>query len=187
MAEVVRAAIVRNTISWVAATCSSVEVHRRFGGTYRFQPQHRRVSQPVSGLVSKCDSLCSPHASCCFLAWLHLSTLKMEAIRSSESLMDFCRMTRQYDSEERNGCCERMKYEVWCKSGVASCNITVTITTFKEFFRRHDSNRSRFHYTELIGSSSKLLIFILELSGSNLHLDSNYNDFLAVFWISPGK
>jgi hypothetical protein len=63
--------IMKSTIFLVVMLCSSVEVHRRFGGKYDLQLHCRRVSQTRNMYEE--------------------GGLKVEAIRSSETSVDFYR------------------------------------------------------------------------------------------------
>jgi hypothetical protein len=88
--EVLTAVVMKSTIFWDITPCSLLKVNRRFGGTYRLHLQGRRTSRasnlpPAFTLVS-----CSVHSS----------TLKMEAICSSETSIDFQRTTWHCISEE---------------------------------------------------------------------------------------
>jgi hypothetical protein len=62
----------RSTIFWVVTPCSSVEVHRRLGGSHRLRFQGRRVNQ---ARLDRC-LVCS-------------SALKMQAIQTSEKSVNF--------------------------------------------------------------------------------------------------
>jgi hypothetical protein len=90
---------------------------------------------------------------------------------------------------ERNGCCERVNYDHIgeSKSGVASCDVAETSKLFKEFLRHHNNNRCKILYTELTGSCSKIMIFILQLSGSNLLPDSDFDDYHVVLLKLSGQ
>jgi hypothetical protein len=68
--EVLTAVIMKSTISWDITPCSPLSVNRRFGGT-------------TSVKAGACHLL-----SCCFIADLIFSTLKIEAISSSETSVD---------------------------------------------------------------------------------------------------
>jgi hypothetical protein len=81
--------VMKSTILWDITPCSPLKVSRHFGGTYRLHLQSRRISRgrnqhqvaPTFTLVS-----CSAYSS----------TLKMEAICSSETSVYFQRTTRRY-------------------------------------------------------------------------------------------
>jgi hypothetical protein len=42
--EILTAVVMKSTIFWDITPCSPLEVNRRFGGTYRFHLQGRRIS-----------------------------------------------------------------------------------------------------------------------------------------------
>jgi hypothetical protein len=85
--EVLTAATMR---SEVATPCSSIEVHRRFGGTYRHNFRGRNHE---TNTFDKFFLLVS------FLAYS--STSMMENIRSSETSIDLYRTTRYYNTDDR--------------------------------------------------------------------------------------
>jgi hypothetical protein len=161
MIEVFIAVTVRSTISWVASPCSSVKIHGRLGGTHLFHPQGRRVSQRISGQVSKCNSLSLPPASCWFLAWLYPWTLRMEAISFSESSMEFYRTTRKYVPTGRTACFEGEKYDHIGESkfGVAPYVIMAASSLSWEFYRPYNNSGSRILYTEHTSKSGKAFEF----------------------------
>jgi hypothetical protein len=83
----------KSSIFWDITHCSPLKVNRRFGGTYRL------CLSPAFTLVS-CSTYCS--------------TLKMEAMCSSETSADFQRTTRHYIPEYNcstlhNLSCENLK------------------------------------------------------------------------------
>jgi hypothetical protein len=65
--------------------CSLLKVNRHFGGTYRLHLQDQQSLPPAFMLAS-----CSAYSS----------TLKMEAIYSSETSVDFQRIIRRYIPED---------------------------------------------------------------------------------------
>jgi hypothetical protein len=84
---------------WDITPCSPLNVNRRFGGTYRLHLQDRKNKLSKSFV----------HAG--FLLGL-FSTLKMEAICSSETSVDVQRTTRRYipeDSTLHDHRCENLK------------------------------------------------------------------------------
>jgi hypothetical protein len=81
--EVLRAVVMKSTISWDITPFSPLSVNRRFGGTYCLH------LHSANHLLSRW-----------FLAHLIFSTLKMEAICSSKMSVDFQRTTRCYIPED---------------------------------------------------------------------------------------
>jgi hypothetical protein len=79
-------AVTKSTIFWYITTCSQLKVNRRFGGTHRLHLQGQRISR------ARNQRECRWQASYC-------STLKMEAISSAETSIDFQRTTRRYVPE----------------------------------------------------------------------------------------
>jgi hypothetical protein len=82
------------TVFWDIIPCSPLKVNRRFGGTDRFHLEGCRISRTRNQRESR---------------W---QALKMEAICSSETSVDFQRNTRRYITEEstiHNHCCENLK------------------------------------------------------------------------------
>jgi hypothetical protein len=76
--------VVKSTIFWDITPCSPLNVNRRFGETYRLHFQGRRISWARNQRESP-------------LLWsTYSSTLKMEAICSSETSADIQRTTRRY-------------------------------------------------------------------------------------------
>jgi hypothetical protein len=89
--EVLTAVAVKSTIFWDITPCSTLKVNRRFGATYRLHLQGRRISRA---------ELCLPAAFLLVSCSSYSSTLKMEAICSSVTSVDFQRITRRYISED---------------------------------------------------------------------------------------
>jgi hypothetical protein len=90
--KVFTAVVMKSTIFWDITPCSLLSVNRRFGGTYRLHLQGRRNTFfRVEEIRSRNHLL-----ACWFLAGLISSTLKMEAIGSSETSVDTQRTTRPY-------------------------------------------------------------------------------------------
>jgi hypothetical protein len=81
--EVLRAVVLKSTIFWDITPCSPLKVNRRFGGTYR-KAWWQASLQHALTLVS-----CSAY----------FSTLKMEAICFSETLVDSQLITWRYVPE----------------------------------------------------------------------------------------
>jgi hypothetical protein len=79
---------VKSSNMWDIMVCNLMKVNRRFGG-------------------SKSKPSLLP-ASCWFIAWHILSTLKMETVYSFETSVDFHRTTRSYIQEDSH-CCENLK------------------------------------------------------------------------------
>jgi hypothetical protein len=76
---VLAAVIMKSTIFWDLMPCSPLKANRRFGGTYRLRLQDRRINKQDSA---------------------YSSTLKMEAICSSETSVGFQRTTQRYIPED---------------------------------------------------------------------------------------
>jgi hypothetical protein len=84
--EVFTEVVIKSTVFWNITLCSPLNVNRRFGGKYRLHIQGRRISRARNQRESRWQAY-----SC---------TLKMEAICSSETLVDIQRTTRRYISED---------------------------------------------------------------------------------------
>jgi hypothetical protein len=99
--EVLTAVGMKSTIFWDVTPCSPLRVNRRFGGTCRLRLQGRINNfskKPASKQVA--STLLVYHMlACWFLAENIPSTLKMEAICSSETSVDTRRTTRRYIPE----------------------------------------------------------------------------------------
>jgi hypothetical protein len=83
----------KSTIFWDITACNPLSGNRRFGGTCRFH-------------------LCLPSAFTLVSCSAYSSTLKMEAIWSSETSVDFQRTTQRYIPEHstlHNRRCENLK------------------------------------------------------------------------------
>jgi hypothetical protein len=96
--EALTAVVMKSTIFWDITPCSPLSVNRRFGGTYRLHLQGRRNQHESrwrpgeTGIaVVTCHLL-----SRWFLSQLMFSTLKMEAICSTETSVDTKRTTWRY-------------------------------------------------------------------------------------------
>jgi hypothetical protein len=97
----------KSTIFLNITQCSPLKVNRRFGGKYLLHLQGRRISRArtsVKAVIATCF-----YAGSCLA---YSSTLKMVAICSSETSVDFQRSTRRYipeDSTLHNHRCENLK------------------------------------------------------------------------------
>jgi hypothetical protein len=122
----------------------SVDFPRRFGGTCRFHLQGRRIVQFAT----------------CLLAGLlnYSSTLKMEAIRSSETSGTNLRTTRRHIPEDdtlHNHRCENLKsYDVYI---VHKRSIVKEIVCSKEIGLCYNS--IHFHDMFLLGISENSIVF----------------------------
>jgi hypothetical protein len=85
----------KSSIFWDIMPCSPLKVNRRFGGNCRLHLECRRISQGRKQR-SAYDQVFI-QVSC--LAYL--STLKMEAVYSSETFFDIQQTTRRYIPEDR--------------------------------------------------------------------------------------
>jgi hypothetical protein len=89
----------KRTIFWDITACSPVRFNRRFGGTYRLHLQGWKISLARNRSEDEWQASYS-------------STLKMEAICSSETSLDTQRTTRRYIPEDgtlHNHRCENLK------------------------------------------------------------------------------
>jgi hypothetical protein len=91
--EILTVVVMKSTIIWDIMPCSLLKVTRHFGGTYRLHPQGRRISPVRNQHESRWQA---ELVSCS----AHCSTLKMEAICSSETPVDFQRTTQHYIPED---------------------------------------------------------------------------------------
>jgi hypothetical protein len=92
--EVSTAVAMKSYVFWDATPCSTVEVDRRFKGTYRIYLQSRKVSQSKKPtLIFACFTLVSSLACS--------STMKVGAICPSETWVDLHQATRRYIPEDR--------------------------------------------------------------------------------------
>jgi hypothetical protein len=73
-----------SSVFWNIMLCSALKVSRRFRGIFRLHLHGRRISQARNQRENR---------------WL--AHLKVEAICSSETLLDFQRTTRRYIAEDR--------------------------------------------------------------------------------------
>jgi hypothetical protein len=85
--EILTSVTMKSTIVWLVTPCSMVEVHRRFGGTYRQELPSNKPA--ISGRQA---DLCLPPACC----WV-----RIEAIHSSETSVDLYHATQCYKPEYR--------------------------------------------------------------------------------------
>jgi hypothetical protein len=109
--------LLKSTIFWDITPYSPLKVNRRFWGTYRLHLQGRRIiSRARNQGDSRADDIpthhgiqnfanrevwfCLPHALTLVSCAAYSSTLKMEAICSSET-SDFQQTTRLYIPEDR--------------------------------------------------------------------------------------
>jgi hypothetical protein len=94
--EVFTAVVMKSDIVWDITSCSPLKVNRRFGGTYRLYLQGRDINQARNQRSRSVFHLLSRW----FLSQLIFSTLKMEAMCSSETSVDTQRTTRRYIPED---------------------------------------------------------------------------------------
>jgi hypothetical protein len=100
--------MLKSTIFCDITPCSPLKVNRRFGGTYRLNLQGRRMSRARNQRESRYKAGAFTLVSCS----TYYSTLKMEAIRSSETSVDFQRTTLRYipeDGTHHSHRCENLK------------------------------------------------------------------------------
>jgi hypothetical protein len=84
--EFFTAVVVKISIYWYITPCSPWKANRRFGGTCRLHLLSRRISQARNESESR--RLCFLSASSLVYCLAYSSTLKMEAICSSETSVD---------------------------------------------------------------------------------------------------
>jgi hypothetical protein len=88
----------KSSIFWYITPCSPLKVNRHFGGTFHLHPQGRIICQTRNQVES------GSKKSSCFklVSWLaYSSTFKMKATYSSETLVEFQRTIRRYNTEDR--------------------------------------------------------------------------------------
>jgi hypothetical protein len=93
----------KNAVFWNTTLCTPLKVNRRFGQTYRLHFQGQGLCLPPAFTLVSCSA--------------YSSTLKMEAICSCETSVDFQRNTRRYipkDSTLHNHRCENLKSYTAC-------------------------------------------------------------------------
>jgi hypothetical protein len=91
--EVLTAVVKESSIFWDITPCSPLKVNWSFRGTYRFHLQDRRISRARYQWESRWQAKlvsCSAYSS----------TLKMEALCSSETSVDFQRTTWHYTPKD---------------------------------------------------------------------------------------
>jgi hypothetical protein len=95
----------KSSVLWVGTPCSLVEVYWHFGGTHRFHSQDLGVNQARSQeqQLAACTLLVSRLA--------YTSTLKMEAIYSSETSVNFYRITQRYIATRSLSFCASFFYK----------------------------------------------------------------------------
>jgi hypothetical protein len=101
--EVFTAVVMKSIIFWVVTPCSLLRCNRRSGGTYRLHLQGRRKFQQVP--ASKQVASLVQGACHLLTGWFLLkfsSTLKMEAICSSETSVTSQQTTRRHIPEDDN-------------------------------------------------------------------------------------
>jgi hypothetical protein len=106
----------------IVAVCSPVKIKGPFGGTYRLHIQGRGVSKERNEHEISSKQI----SSCCLPAYY--STLKMEVICSSETLVDFHRTTRRCNSRDinlRRHSCENLNPKLRVCSSVMILNLII--------------------------------------------------------------
>jgi hypothetical protein len=89
--EVLTAVVLKSTVVWDVTQCSLLKINSGFEGTYRLHLQGRRISGARNRRENRCPLLATY-----FHARAYSSTLKMEAIYTPETSIDFQRATRRY-------------------------------------------------------------------------------------------
>jgi hypothetical protein len=112
--EVFRAVTIKNTLFWDVASCRYC-INRRFGGTHRLHLQGRRKIREGGTSVSRWLQTKSGSS----LADFFYSTLKMEAIRSSET-SDYTISTRRHIPEDGS---LQIIFEFDCVYVVIKCTV----------------------------------------------------------------
>jgi hypothetical protein len=117
--EVLIAVVMKSFIVWCITPCSLFKVNRCFGGIYRLHLQGRRISRARNQSQSMIWELCLPPAFRLVSCSTYSSTLKMEAICSSETSVETRRTTRRHIPEDdtlHNHRCENLKSYISTKT-----------------------------------------------------------------------
>jgi hypothetical protein len=145
----------KSTIFWDITPCSPSNVNRLSGGAYRLHFQGWRISRARNQRESKWQA--EFFASCS----AYSSTLKMEAICSTETSIDIRRTTRRYipeDSTLHNHRCENLKS--WLCLPPA-CSLVCWTILLPWRWRRYVSPKHRVQLDGLHGViSQKMILFI---------------------------
>jgi hypothetical protein len=96
--EVFTALTMKNAVFWDVALCRSSGLNRRFGGTYRLHLHGRKIRERGTRVSRWLQTKQSPAHAGSSLA--DFSTLKMEAIPSSETSVQSTRSTRRHNPED---------------------------------------------------------------------------------------
>jgi hypothetical protein len=132
--EVFTAVTMKNSVFWDVASCRSY-VNRYFGGTYRLHLQGRKIRELWTS-VSRCLQYAAAAGS-----WLaDFSTLKMEAILSSETSVHI-RSTRRHISEDgilHTELCLLSKYRSLLRTSYITMSITVSFQRIWTLIGRQD-------------------------------------------------
>jgi hypothetical protein len=99
----------KSSIFWDITPCSQLKVNRRFGETWRLHLQCQRIRRKRN---QRENLFCLPPEFRLVSCSDYSSTLKMEAVCSSETSVDFQRTTRRYIPQDRtlhNHRCENLK------------------------------------------------------------------------------
>jgi hypothetical protein len=83
--------MVNSTVFWYVTPCCPVGINRLPRGTYCFHLQGRRVSQ-----VNNKQDLCLMLALLLEVCFTYSSIMKIETVRSSETLVNIYQITRCY-------------------------------------------------------------------------------------------
>jgi hypothetical protein len=106
----------QRTVFWDIMPCSLLKVNQRFGGIYRLQV----ASLPPAFTPVSCLA--------------YFSTLKIQAICSSEMSVDFQWTTQHYipeDSTVYNHCCENLEsISKFNLKVIKACTVTVSVHLF---------------------------------------------------------
>jgi hypothetical protein len=95
--EVLTAVAVKSTLFWDVTPCSPLKVSRRFGVTHHFHLQGRRISRARN---QRERWQAEPEHIFTVVSYSAYSTVKMEAICSSETPVDFQRTIRRCIPED---------------------------------------------------------------------------------------
>jgi hypothetical protein len=127
--------VMKSIIFWGMMPCSLLSMKRRFGGTYRLHLQGRRHNFSKNQEASRWQEFCL-----LVLGKIIFSTLKMEAICSSETSLDTQQTTRRHTPEDDTlqfficwiYCSHGGGYWQFCLLGIKPCCSVKSGNVFEE-------------------------------------------------------
>jgi hypothetical protein len=151
----------KSTLFWDITPCILLKVIRRFGGTYRLYLQGRTISRARNQRESRWQAERASRLRCS----AYSSTLKMEAICSSETSIDFQRTARRYIPEDST---------LRVRTSNPTLKGTSSLAETEKTYKGPMNNAAEFRTEHLSSISLQLHCYISVLNKTKLMIKSCY-------------